>query len=241
MRDEHEKWLPSQWQKLMEMTLQAFDSVTDEKQPPPVWTLGGETSLAIDLEHRLSYNINVSVDSASVVKRMVPVINPVTAAICWDSDRGRAIYQYTGHALKMVLDRIGEIEFRTFPSLVDNSMEKFIFNGRVIERERPCEVIAKKIYYGGTTLQSRDVCDLAGTFLLLPNELSLAAGSLLLTPEVYYRARLRIENMMDVFKESMSKEINATEFGKSYMENASELALEALDFMQYGPRPVWGA
>lgn len=236
MRDGYGKWLPSQWQKLMELTLQAIDSVIAENALPPYWTFGGGTSLAIDLEHRISYDIDAFLDSARMVKQLVPITNPVTRDICWDAARQKANYQYPGHYLKLILTGVGEIDFLTASSLVDGSTTEFSFNGRIIDRERPCEVIAKKIYYRGTTFKSRDVFDLAGTFLVMPNELSVAAGSLFMTPDIYERARLRIETKRDAFKENMAEEVNPTDFGTSYMENACELALEALDFMQQRPR-----
>lgn len=90
---------------------------------------------------------------------------------------------------------------------------------------------AKKIFYRGRTFKSRDVFDLPGTFLVISDELSEAARSPSRTSEVYDRARLRIGIKMGSIKEDMS-EVNPTEFGKSYMENACELALEAIDFMR---------
>ncbi|MVA27551.1 hypothetical protein V6582_14505 [Agrobacterium vitis] len=221
----------------MELTLQAVDSVTAENELSPYWTFGDGTSLAIDLEHRISYDIDAFMDSARIVKQLVPVNNPVTRDICWDAARQKTNYQYPGHYLKLILTGVGEIDFLTASSLVDDSTTEFSFNGRIIDRERPCEVIAKKIYYRGTTFKSRDVFDLAGIFLVMPNELSVAAASLFMTPEIYERARLRIETKRDAFKEDMFEEVNPTDFGTSYMENACELALEALDFMQHRPRP----
>ena len=47
--------------------------------------------------------------------------------------------------------------------------------------------------------------------------------------------------MRDVFQDDMPDEVNATEFGKSYMENACEVALEALDFMQRRSQPTCAA
>lgn len=241
MRDGYGRWLPSQWQKLMGLTLQAIDSVTAENELPPYWTFGCGTSLAIDLEHRISYDIDAFIDSARIVKQLVPVNNSVTRAICWDAARQKTNYQYPGHYLKLILTDVGEIDFLTASSLVDGSTTEFRFNGRTIDRERPCEVIAKKIYYRGTTFKSRDVFDLAGTFLVMPDELADAAGSPFMTSEIYERARLRIQTKRDVFKEDMSDEVNPTEFGKSYMGNACELALEALDFMQHRPQPTCAA
>lgn len=236
MRDGYGRWLPSQWLQLMELTLQAIDSVTAENELPPYWTFGGGTSLAIDLGHRISYDIDAFKDYARIIKQLVPVKNPITRDICWDAARQRASYQYSGHHLKLILTGVGEVNFLTASSLVDDSTAEFSFNGRIIDRERPCEVIAKKIYHRGTTFKGRDVFDLAGTFLVRPDELSDAAGSLFMTPEIYERARLRIETKRRAFKEDMSDEVNPTDFGKSYMENSCEVALEALDFMQHRPQ-----
>ncbi len=235
MRDGYGKWLPSQWQKLMKLTRQAIDSVSADDERPPCWTFGGETSLAIDIEHRIGYDIDAIMDSARIIKQLVPVNNTITRDICWDAARQAANFQYSGHSLKLVLTDVGEIDFLTSPSLVDGSTTEFSFNGHIIDRERPCEVIAKKICYRGTTFDSRDVFDLAGTFLVMPDELSEAARSPFMTSEVYDRARLRIVIKMDAFKEDMSDEVTPTEFGKSYIENACELALEALDFMRHRP------
>ncbi|NTF17605.1 nucleotidyl transferase AbiEii/AbiGii toxin family protein [Agrobacterium rubi] len=225
----------------MGLTLQAIDSVTAEHEQPPCWTFGGGTSLAIDLEHRISYDIDAFMDSARIVKQLVPVNNPITRDICWDPARQKANYQYPGHYLKLIRTGVGEIDFLTASSLVESSTTEFEFKGRIIDRERPCEVIAKKIYYRGATFKSRDVFDLAGTFIVLPHELSEAAGSIFMTPEIYDRARLRIETMKDAFNEDMPSEVNPTDFGRSYIENACELALEALDFMQYPPQPTCSA
>lgn len=235
MRDGYGKWLPSQWQKLMELRLQAIDSVSADNERPPCWTFGGETSLAIDLEHRIGYDIDAIIDSARIIKQLVPVNNPITRDICWDAERQAANYRYSGHYLKLVSTDIGEIDFLTAPTIIDGSTTEFSFNGHIIDRERPCEVIAKRIYYRGTTFKSRDVFDLAGTFLVMPDELSEAARSPFMTSEVYDRARLRIGIKMDAFKEDMSDQVNPTEFGRSYMENACELVLEALDFMRHRP------
>ena len=238
MRDGYGRWMPSQWQQLMRLTLQAIDSVTSENALPPYWTFGGGTALSIDLGHRISYDIEAFMDSARIIKELVPVNNPITREICWDAARQTANYRYPGHDLKLIVTGIGEIDFLSASSLVDGSTTEFDFNGRIIDRERPCEVIAKKIYYRGSTFKSRGVFDLAGIFLVMPDELSDAAGSVFMTPEIYERARLRIKTKMDAFKEDLSVEVNPTDFGKSYLEDACELALEALDVMQHRPKPT---
>jgi Nucleotidyl transferase AbiEii toxin, Type IV TA system len=236
MRDGSGKWLPSQWQKLMDLTLQSIDSVTGEGESAPFWTFGGGTALAIELEHRVSYDIDAFLDSATIIQRLVPVGNPVTRRICWNPETDRADYQYPGHYLKLNILGAGEIDFLAASSLLENSTIPFAFAGRTIVRERPCEIIAKKIYYRGSTFKPRDVFDLAGTYLALPGELAKAAKSPFLTPEIYARVRLRIESRSHAFQTEMQDNINPTDFGRSYSANASKLALEALAFMQDLPK-----
>lgn len=234
MRDGYGRWLPSQWQKLMELTLRAIDSVKSDGALPPYWRIGGSTSLSIDLGHRISYDIDVFTDSARVIKQLVPIGNAITRDICWDVARQTSNYQFHGHHLKLIVSGMGEIGVVSASSLVHGSITELELDGRVIDRDRPCEVIARMLYCRGPALNSRDVFDLAGCFLMMPEELSDAARSIFMTPEIYERARLRIRTRVDALQEDMSVQVNPTDFGKSYMENACELALEAIDFMQRG-------
>ncbi len=237
MRDGYGRWLPSQWQHLMKLTLQALDSVTPTDEPAPEWTFGGGTSLAIDLEHRISYDIDAFLDSARVIQSLVPVRNPVTREICWNSETQRADYQYPGKYLKLIIKGFGEIDFLGASPLLEDATTPFEFQERTILRELPSEIIGKKIYYRGSTFKARDVFDLAGTYLALPDSLRTAAASPFLTSEVYDRARLRIEARIGAFEEEILEELNPTEFGRSYMRDACQLALEALDFMRNGAKP----
>lgn len=232
MRDGSGKWLPSQWQKLMGLTLQAVDSVTALNGPSPVWTFGGGTALAIDLGHRVSYDIDAFMDSARIIQQLVPVNNSVTRSICWNPETERADYQYPGHYLKLNIAGAGEIDFLSASPLLTNATLPFAFAGRTISRERPSEILAKKIYYRGSTFKARDVFDLAGTYLAMRSELVTAAASPFLTSEIYGRVRLRIQSRIAAFQSEMREEINPTETGQDYIGNACSLALEALDLME---------
>lgn len=234
MRDGSGKWLPSQWQRLMDLTLQAFDSVMPEGGPAPLWTFGGGTALAIDLQHRISYDLDAFVDSAGVIQSLVPVRNETTRRICWNPETGRADYNYPGHYLKLIVKDVGEIDFLGASSILADATVPFAFEGRIISRERSAEVIAKKIYHRGATFKSRDLFDLAGTYLVLRDELAHAAASPFLTPDVYSRLRLRIETRKDALKEGMHEEVNPTPFGQSYIHRTYDLAIEALEFMESG-------
>lgn len=221
----------------MALTLQAIDSVTTEEGAAPEWTFGGGTSLAIDLGHRISYDIDAFLDSAKAIQKLVPVSNPVTRSICWNPDTQRADYQYPGHHLKLIVKDAGEIDFLGAATLLDDPTFPFAFGDRLIARERPAEVITKKLYHRGSTFKSRDVFDLAGTFLAQPDELTMAAASSFLTADVYARVRLRIESRASALVSDMETEVNPTDFGRSYIGKATSIALDALDFMEHRPKP----
>ncbi|MCM2477790.1 nucleotidyl transferase AbiEii/AbiGii toxin family protein [Rhizobium sp. CG5] len=221
----------------MRLTLQALDSVTEEGTAGPSWTFGGGTSLAIDIGHRVSYDVDAFLDSARIIQSLVPIRNLVTRTICWNDETGKPDYRYPGHYLKLIVKGSGEIDFLGASPLIENATTLFEFEEREIVRELPSEVIAKKIYYRGSMFKARDVFDLAGTFLVLPDELLNAAASPFLTPDVYDRAQLRIETRIDAFHDEIHEEVNPTEFGRSYMEDACELALEAIELLRRGSRP----
>jgi hypothetical protein len=202
----------------------------------PEWTFGGGTSLAIDLGHRISYDIDAFMDSAKVIHALAPNRNDVTREICWNDVTGRADYQWPGHYLKLFVADVGEIDFLSSARLTDDPVIPFTFEGRPISRERPAEVMAKKIYHRGSTFKARDVFDLAGTFLVAPDELTLASGSLDITSDVIERVRTRIRARESAFAQELAENINPTEFGRSYSGDSVQLALEALDFMDNKPK-----
>ncbi len=236
MRDGSGRWLPTQWQELMRLTLRAVDSITTAGEPSPRWTFGGGTALALDLGHRFSYDIDAFLDSAKLIQKLAPVINPVTRSICWNSETLRPDYQYPGHYLKLIVKGIGEIDFLGASPLLQDATTPFEFEGRTIVRERPCEIIAKKIYLRGSTFKARDIFDLTGTYIALPDELTQASSSPFLTPDIYSRVRIRIQARMKAFKEEIVEEVYPTDFGQSYIGDACERALDALEFMEHGPR-----
>lgn len=218
----------------MSLTLKAIGSVSVGDNAPE-WTFGGGTSLAIDLEHRVSYDIDAFMDSAKAIRALVPVRNEVTREISWNPETQQSEFHWPGHYLKLFVYNTGEIDFLSSATLVDSATVPFEFQGKVIARERPAEVMAKKIYHRGATFKARDVFDLAATYLTMREELSVAADSPYLTAEVIARARLRIQARATVFREEIYEETNPTDFGRSYLDDAIQLSLDALDFMEHGP------
>lgn len=207
------------------MTLKATDSLSYA----PEWSFGGGTALVVDLGHRISYDIDAFLDSPASIKDLVPTVNEVTRSICWNEETGRADYLWPGNYLKLMIRGLGEIDFLATASLVDDPVKPFDYEGRNIMRERPAEIIAKKILYRGAQFKPRDVFDLAATFTIMPDELRRLAGCVHLNDEVFDRVRARIEMCADRLTTSMVEEVNATDKGASMMSSAVETAIEALD------------
>src|ERR1700716_2522585 len=79
MKDGSGRWLPSRWEDLMQKALIALDSL---EGGPGSWTFGGGTALAQILAHRISCDVDIFLDSSTVLKNLAPNINPVTKSLC---------------------------------------------------------------------------------------------------------------------------------------------------------------
>ena len=145
----------SEWRKLLDKALPALDHVfgaQPEKTDSPDWTLGGGTAIAIQIDHRISYDIDIFVPGTAL-RNFVPANNPASRGI---SER----FQWPGHYLKFELDE-GEIDFLSPPLQTEPGFEWARYGDRRIALETPEEVIIKKIRYRSAKFTPRDVYDLA--------------------------------------------------------------------------------
>ncbi len=94
----------------MQKALIALDSL---EGGPGSWTFGGGTALAQILGHRISYDVDIFLDSSTVLKNLAPNINQVTKSLC-------DTWQWPGRYLKLILRDVGEIDFLNAPSYIDN-------------------------------------------------------------------------------------------------------------------------
>jgi len=60
-----------------------------------------------------------------------------------------------------VFDNIGEIDVICCRALLPHPTESARIRGRIVDLEKPAEIIAKKVFHRGATLQPRDMFDLA--------------------------------------------------------------------------------
>lgn len=202
----------------MQKALVALDSLEGGAGP---WTFGGGTALAQTLDHRISYDVDIFLDSSTALKNLAPNINPVTKSLC-DS------WQWPGKYLKLILRDVGEIAFLNAPSYTANPTYDLKFGERSIAAERSAEIATKKLVYRASTFTARDAFDLAAVHLYDRSALGEIARSPAITHHVVSTALNRLGLAKDQYQADMRSLINATPRGEEFIDRACEMALEAL-------------
>jgi len=218
MKDGSGRWLPSRWEELLQKALVALDSLNGGAGP---WTFGGGTALAQILGHRISYDVDIFLDSSTALKNLAPNVNPVTKSLC-DS------WQWPGKYLKLVLRDVGEIDFLNAPSYTANPTYDLTIGERTIAAERPAEIATKKLIYRASTYAARDAFDLAAIYLHERSALGKIAKSPAITRHVVASALSRLNLAKGQYQAEMRSLINATARGEEFIDRTCEIALDAL-------------
>ncbi|WP_298670901.1 nucleotidyl transferase AbiEii/AbiGii toxin family protein [uncultured Sphingomonas sp.] len=147
---------PSQWPLLFDLAIEILGHFQAAQGFAPDWSFGGGTALMLQIDHRESHDIDIFLDDPQVL----PFLNPETQGYAFS--RRPDGYQTDGAgALKLAYAGVGEIDFICSTSIVDNPVERRELRGQRVALERPAEIIAKKVYFRGTSFQPRDMFDLA--------------------------------------------------------------------------------
>ncbi|SPL62608.1 hypothetical protein OHAE_5215 [Ochrobactrum soli] len=110
----------------------------------------------LQIDHRESFDVDIFIDDPQVL----PYLNPQTQGLTLDINP--SAYSFDGtHALKIVFENIGEIDFIVAANLTKEPLKQTVIREQKVDLETPVEIIAKKIYYRGTSMQPRDMFDIA--------------------------------------------------------------------------------
>lgn len=147
---------PSQWPLLFDLANDILKQFRARNGFTPEWSFGGGTALMLQIDHRDSHDIDIFLGDP----QLLPFLNPETQGYAMAVQPGGYVTD-GAHALKLVYDDVGEIDFICGTNILDAPFERREVRGRIVALETPAEIIAKKIFYRGGSLQPRDMFDLA--------------------------------------------------------------------------------
>jgi hypothetical protein len=207
------RWPVTAWRNLLELALGPLD----ELGRPVTWTLGGGTALALKIHHRISYDIDISLEDASCLHALSPNRNAAARAItdCW---------QEPGNYLKFELEA-GAIDFILAARQTHLAPWLHRFIDRDIPVEEPAEIIAKKLKYRGSRLLPRDIFDLLAVHRVDPTSVDEAVRAV---PDGARRAADRITRIAERYRETIRDEVNPTATGAELLDADP---LEAADIL----------
>ena len=209
------RWRPSAWRELLRLILPFIEAAPERL----AFSFGGGTALAQHLHHRVSYDVDLFFESSRALRLLSPQRNAALRVAIGGK------WQEPGHYLKFELPD-GEIDLLVTYPVTDEPTEPYDFEGRILEIERPREILGKKIRYRGPAFKRRDVFDLAATLTWAPDEVSA------LVPMVRDRVPLlidRIAAMSDDYRAHAGDDINPTEQGRTILHDAPEICLRGLE------------
>lgn len=197
------KWPATAWRTLLELALPALDEAGADGK----WTLGGGTGLALKLDHRISYDIDIFLEDASHLRALSPNRNKASRAI---SDR----WQEPGNYLRLEREE-GVIDFILAARTTDLTPWLYRFQGREIPVEEPAEILAKKLKYRGSLIIPRDIFDILAVHHFDP---AIAKAAVAAAPDGARRAADRIRRIEKRYPETIGDEVNPTATGAELLE-----------------------
>jgi len=146
----------SDWAQLFRVTCSLIRQVNSKDVIIDNWTFGGGTAMMLQIGHRESHDVDIFLPDPQLLSYLDPRTHDFTFEI--------ELTDYTGdgaRSLKLVFEDIGEIDFVVASTLTSNPTTSTTVEGEVVQLETIPEIITKKIYYRGTSIQPRDIFDIA--------------------------------------------------------------------------------
>jgi len=185
------------------------------------WTLGGGTGLALKLEHRISYDIDIFLEDAGHLRALSPNRNLAARAI---ADR----WHDPGHYLRLEREE-GVIDFIVAARVTELAPWHYSFKGRDIPVEEPSEILAKKLKYRGSHIIPRDIFDILAVQRLDPGIVKTAVAA---AQDGARRAADRIRRIEKRYRQTIGDEVNPTASGAELLEvdpiEAADILSESL-------------
>ncbi len=147
---------PADWARLFKIACALIRQVNSDQSVIDHWTLGGGTAMMLQIDHRESQDVDIFLSDPQLLPFLDPQKHDFQFEI-WPAD-----YDSDGSSFqKITFKDIGEIDFIVGHAMTTSPTTPATIEGETILLETIPEIIAKKIYYRGSSIKPRDVFDIA--------------------------------------------------------------------------------
>jgi hypothetical protein len=143
---------PSNWSRLFRIARGLIRQVNAQQIVIDHWTFGGGTAMMLQIGHRDSHDVDIFLPDAQSLPFLDPQKNDFDFEIRPDACLGDGT-----RSLKIVFDRIGEIDFIVAGPLTPSPITAMNVEGETVQVETVPEIITKKVYYRGASITPRDI------------------------------------------------------------------------------------
>jgi nucleotidyltransferase AbiEii toxin of type IV toxin-antitoxin system len=146
----------SGWARLLRIARALIRQVNSDQSIIDHWTLGGGTAMMLQIDHRESRDVDIFLSDPQLLSYLDPQKRDFEFEIPptgYDGDG--ATFQ------KLAFKDVGEIDFIVGRAMTQSPTIQTSIEGETTLLETIPEIIAKKIYYRGSSIRPRDIFDIA--------------------------------------------------------------------------------
>lgn len=211
----------SDWDNLFRIAVSVIDQARSAAGVTIDWTFGGGTALMLQINHRISHDVDIFIDDP----QFLPLLNPETQG--FECEIVPSGYNGDGtNFLKIAFDDIGEIDFIVGATLTAEPFRETEVKGRIVKLETVPEIITKKIFYRGGTIKARDVFDIAAASQDHRDEIVEALQGY---PDHVAAALAKLGKLNPEFVDETISELTISEGFRDLAKTARECAVEVLE------------
>jgi nucleotidyltransferase AbiEii toxin of type IV toxin-antitoxin system len=144
------------WLRLFRVAHSLIEQVNSTQPIIDYWTFGGGTAMMLQIDHRESNDVDIFLSDPQALQFLDPQKRDFQFEIHPDDCRGDG-----ARSLKLAFYDIGQIDFIVAGSLTATPTTEANVDGQMVLLETISEIITKKIYYRASSIQARDIFDIA--------------------------------------------------------------------------------
>jgi hypothetical protein len=147
---------PPDWRRLFSIATSIIGQVNRTHPVIDEWSFGGGTAMMLQIDHRDSHDVDIFLPDA----QLLGYLDPAKAALKFDAVPDG----YEGDGVKFqkfAFNGIGEVDFIVAQGLTSVPYARTSVENVTVFLETMPEIVAKKIYYRGSSIRPRDIFDIA--------------------------------------------------------------------------------